>query len=234
MSPSVTSQRDALGASALTVAPRLLGSHLTHSNEEGSVTIRITEVEAYMGSQDPGSHAFRGRTPRNAIMFGPAGYLYVYLSYGMHFCANVVCGPDGEAQAVLLRGGEVVEGQELARRRRPASRRDADLACGPARLAQALGITLEHYGKDLVAGAAPRQKATAETSDAPLGHSAGLVVLDLAPEDSRTALASGPRVGVSGLGGDGEVCPWRFWIPGDPTVSRYRPAVARNRTTLRN
>jgi DNA-3-methyladenine glycosylase len=135
----------------LEVAPRLLGAVLTH----GGVSVRLTEVEAYAGPLDPGSHAHRGRTPRNAVMFGPPGRLYVYFVYGMHFCANLVTGPDGDPGAVLLRAGEVVDGLEVARGRRPSST-DRDLARGPARLCRVLGIDLEHNGirPDLVPGEA--------------------------------------------------------------------------------
>src|SRR6185437_14611330 len=121
----------------------LLGCLLT----AGGVTVRLTEVEAYAGTgDDPASHAHRGRTRRNAIMFGPAGYTYVYFTYGMHWCMNVVCGVEGAASAVLLRAGSIVDGVEVARQRRPAARRDADLARGPARLCSALGIDGSNYG----------------------------------------------------------------------------------------
>ena len=129
----------------LEVAPRLLNAVLRH----GEVAVRLTEVEAYDGANDPGSHAYRGRTRRNAVMFGPAGHLYCYFTYGMHVCCNVVVGPDGDPGAVLLRAGEVVDGLETARERRPGSS-DRDLARGPARLCRALGIGLEHDGVDLV------------------------------------------------------------------------------------
>jgi DNA-3-methyladenine glycosylase len=125
----------------LVVAPRLLGAVLTH----GGVSLRLTEVEAYAGADDPGSHAHRGPTARNAVMFGPPGRLYVYFIYGMHHCANLVTGPEGEAGAVLLRAGEVVDGLETARQRRPGSS-DRDLARGPARLCRALGIDLSDNG----------------------------------------------------------------------------------------
>ena len=125
----------------LEVAPRLLGAVLTH----GGVSVRLTEVEAYAGPADPGSHAYRGRTPRNDVMFGPPGRLYVYFVYGMHHCANLVTGPDGDPGAVLLRAGEVVAGADLARERRRGSS-DRDLARGPARLCQALGIDLSDNG----------------------------------------------------------------------------------------
>ena len=128
----------------LEVAPLLLGATLRH----GDVAVRLTEVEAYDGANDPGSHAHRGRTARNSVMFGPAGHLYVYFTYGMHHCCNVVCGPEGTAAAVLLRAGEVVEGLETARQRRPRSA-DRDLARGPARLCRALDIDLDQNGARL-------------------------------------------------------------------------------------
>lgn len=186
-------------------AHRLLGAHLLGRD----VTARITEVEAYAGERDPGSHAFRGRTPRNDVMFGPAGHLYCYFSYGMHVCCNYVCGPDGEAAAVLLRAGEVIDGVELARERRGTSS-DRRLARGPACLTQALGITLADKGIDLHAAKSPVQ----------------IRWQDPVPD---AAIRTGPRVGVSGPGGDGETYPWRFWLDGDPTVSAYRPAKPRRR-----
>lgn len=168
------------------------------------VVLRITEVEAYLGEADPGSHAYRGRTPRNAVMYGPPGHLYTYFTYGMHVCANVVCSPEGVATAVLLRAGEIVDGVDLARSRRSTSKSDADLARGPARLCGALGITLAHGG-------------------APLDGSIRLT-LPASPQQ----FASGPRTGVSGAGGSLDY-PWRFWIPGDPTVSPYRASVLKRR-----
>lgn len=154
-----------------------------------------------MGADDPGSHAFRGKTQRNAVMFGPAGYLYVYFTYGMHFCANVVCGANGVSSAVLLRAGEVVEGEDVARSRRPAARSSRDLARGPARLASALGLTREHNGTYLLGEEDIELVGGAES---PMG------------------VRTGPRVGVRYPGGDGERFPWRFWIKDDPTVSAYR------------
>lgn len=186
-------------------ARRLLGAHLIGRG----VTVRLTEVEAYAGERDPGSHAFRGRTPRNEVMFGPAGHLYCYFSYGMHTCCNYVCGPDGEAAAVLLRAGEVIDGIELARERRRTTV-DRSLARGPACLTQALGIELSDKGVDLHKDGSPVQVVWQDA---------------LAADVIRT----GPRVGVSGPGGDGGAYPWRFWIDGDPTVSAYRPAKPRRR-----
>jgi len=192
----------------LDVARDLLGRVLRHDGEQGPVAVRLTEVEAYAGEDDPGSHAFRGRTPRTAVMFGEAGHAYVYFSYGMHWCTNLVCGEEGSASAVLLRGGEVVEGLELARSRR--ARRDVDLARGPARLAQALGLARDQDGADVCAGGA-------------LQVHAGVPV----PDD---AVAWGPRVGVSGAGA---LPPWRAWVAGEPTVSPYRAAAPRRREPRR-
>lgn len=163
------------------------------------------EVEAYLGAEDPGSHAFRGRTQRNAVMFGPPGHLYVYFTYGMHWCANVVCGVDGVAEAVLLRAAAVVDGGDLAAARRPTSTA-RDLARGPARLTKALGIDGQWNGSDIVAG---KLRLFA-------GHPPA------APE-----IVSGPRVGVAGAGAE---TPWRYWISGAPEVSVYRPAVRRTRS----
>jgi len=193
----MTPLADFLGGSSVDIAPRLLGA-LLHGR---GVTVRLTEVEAYRGETDPGSHAFRGPTPRTRIMFERPGTLYVYFSYGMHVCANIVTSPDGEASAILVRAGEVVDGVELARSRRVTSKTDADLARGPARLCVALGITLADNGDDL------------ETGD---------IRLEL-PDAAAApvAFAQGPRTGVSGAGGSDEY-PWRFWIPGDPTVSPYK------------
>lgn len=197
-----------LAGDAVSVAPLLLGAVL-HGR---GVSVRLTEVEAYLGvGEDPGSHAFRGQTPRTAPMFAAPGTLYVYLSYGMHRCLNLVSGEAGSASAVLVRAGEVVAGIDEARARALAGRRpgtegavprvaDRDLARGPARLARALGVALDDDGRMLGDGA-----------------------VDLAPSAGpASAIATGPRVGVAHPGG-GDAYPWRFWIPGDPTVSAYRP-----------
>ena len=193
--------RDVLGSRSAEVAPWLLGARL-HSCVDGArVTVRLTEVEAYAGSDDPASHAFRGPTGRNAVMFGPAGVLYVYFVYGMHWCANVVCGPNGLAGAVLLRAGEVIDGEQVAQSRRPAARRRADLARGPARLARALGLTGADNGIDLLApGSAVRLELPA--APAPVWE-------------------AGPRVGVAAA----PEAALRFWLPGEPSVSTYRPAA---------
>jgi DNA-3-methyladenine glycosylase len=191
-----------LSGSAVDAAPLLLGATLRRSGPEGAVAVRITEVEAYLGvGEDPGSHAFRRQSPRNATMFGPPGRLYAYFTYGMHVCANIVCSPAGTASAVLVRAGVVVDGVELARSRRPAARTDRDLARGPARLASALGILLTDDGAPL-----DREPLTLTLAD---------------PDASPLDIAVGPRTGVSGPGG-GDAYPWRFWVRDDPSVSPYR------------
>ena len=190
---------DLLAGAVLDVAPRLLGAVLRH----GDVACRITEVEAYDGAGDPGSHAFRGRTPRNGVMFGPPAHLYVYFTYGMHHCCNVVCGPEGDPRAVLLRGGEIVDGLALARSRRTPAKGDRDLARGPANLCRALAIGAAENGHDLTAP--------------PLTLSP--------PEQPAEEVRTGARVGLR-LAADR---PWRFWLPDEPSVSAYRPAVTRPR-----
>jgi DNA-3-methyladenine glycosylase len=190
-----------LSRSAEKVAPDLLGCVL----EGYGVQVRLTEVEAYSGEgMDPASHAHRGPTRRNEIMFGPAGKLYVYFTYGMHWCANVVTGPEGRASAVLMRAGEVVSGLELARTRRPGAS-DRDLCRGPARLAKALALDGTSLGLDLLDPASP--------------------VRLLPRRGRRPEVAAGPRVGIT----VGTETPWRFWIAGDRTVSSYKPGVRRVR-----
>ncbi len=188
--------RSVLGCQAPEAAPAVLGWRLTHRTPDGFVTVELTEVEAYAGETDPASHAGRGRTPRNAIMFGPPGRLYVYFSYGMHWCANLVVGPEGTASAVLLRAGRVVEGVELARSRRGYRVSDRALARGPACLTQALGIGHDDNEVDLLSDPA----------------------FALDPATPSTAVASGPRVGIR-YAAD---VPWRFWLRDDPSVSAYR------------
>ncbi|GLV82476.1 putative 3-methyladenine DNA glycosylase [Streptomyces lavendulae subsp. lavendulae] len=189
---------DFLAHPAEEVAPKLLGSVLTCKTPEGTVSIAITETEAYSGEADPASHAYRGRTPRNAVMFGPAGYLYVYRSHGLHWCANVVTGTDGIASGVLIRAGRVIEGQDLARKRRGERVESPRLARGPGNLGQALGITAEHNGADLLTGTS--------------------VVLSEGEPIPAELIRVGPRVGVS------KAHDWqhRFYIADDPTVSAYR------------
>ena len=185
------------------VAPGLLGRVLVTDRPEGQVALRLTEVEAYSGAgEDPASHAHRGPTPRAAIMFGPPGRLYVYFSYGVHWCANVVVGAEGRGSAVLLRAGEVVAGESLARSRRPAARSVRDLARGPARLTQSLAIGPDDRGADLLDPASPVRLHT--------GRPPGTV-------------AAGPRVGIS-VATD---LPWRFWDPASETVSVFRPGGRR-------
>ncbi|MET8528714.1 DNA-3-methyladenine glycosylase [Micromonospora sp. NPDC005172] len=194
---------DLLAGPLLPAARGLLGCRLS----AGGVTVRITEVEAYAGmAGDPASHAHRGRTPRNAVMFGPAGYAYVYFTYGMHWCMNVVTGHEEEAAAVLLRAGAVVDGLTTARERRPAVRRDVDLARGPARLCATLGIDRAAYGAYLLGDGPVRLRPPVEP----------------VPQE---AVVAGPRVGVTGA----HDLPWRFWLDGDPTVSTYRRHVPRVR-----
>ena len=174
------------------VAPRLLGAVIRH----GPVAVRLTELEAYDGTTDPASHAFRGPTPRNAVMFGPPGHLYLYFTYGMHWAGNISCGPEGVGCGVLMRAGEVIEGVELARSRRGRAS-DRDLARGPGRLTQALDLHPQHKGCDL------------------LGD--GPVKLE-GPTELSKMIMVGPRVGVS-VEADR---PWRFWIGDSFFVSDYK------------
>ena len=219
----------------MAVAPDLLGCLISHQTADGLVTVRLTEVEAYAGESDPASHAFRGRTARVEVMYGPPGHAYVYFTYGMHFCVNLVCQPAGQASAVLLRAGQVIDGVPLAaarrfgaagldgragpdsmassdgadrrpRRRAPrAAARELDLARGPARLCEALGIDRAQNGADAVSPASPLR-----------------VFAPLTPVPAAD-VSHGPRVGVSRAAD----VPWRFWITGDPAVSPYRAHVPR-------
>jgi DNA-3-methyladenine glycosylase len=198
--------REELAVDPVVAAKLLLGCVL----EAGEVRVRLVEVEAYRGGDDPASHCYRGRTPRNEVMFGPAGHLYVYFVYGMHFCANVVSLTDGVPGAVLLRAGEVIDGLELARSRRPASRSDAELAKGPARLTSVLGLERGHNGVDLTDPSSPVR----------------LLAGDRAPGES---IMTGPRVGVA-VAVD---VPWRFWLDGSPAVSTYRRGGKRRVRTVR-
>jgi DNA-3-methyladenine glycosylase len=199
--------REFLNRPAPEVAPGLLGCVLEHDSPEGLVAVELTEVEAYNGEEDPASHAYRGRTARNVVMYGPAGHAYVYFTYGMHFCVNVSCMPPGTASAVLLRAGQVISGEELARRRRPVRGPDRDLARGPARLCQALGIDRTLNGADFCDQASPLRLRNSIHSIA------------------ENAIRTGPRVGVSAAA----AVPWRFWLDGEPSVSVYRPWVPRRK-----
>ena len=204
--------RDFFARHAVEVAPDLLGCVLEHQTADGLVAVELTEVEAYAGRSDPASHAYRGKTRRNAVMFGPPGHAYVYFTYGMHFCVNMVClGEDGSASAVLLRAGAVIAGEDLARARRirgAASVASRDLARGPARLCQALDIDRSLDGADVCVAVSPLRVRTGASTPARSGK-----------------ISTGPRVGVSSAA---EI-PWRFWVDGDPTVSVYRAHVPRRR-----
>lgn len=180
----------------LHVAPDLLGKVMVH----GDRSVRIVEVEAYRGVLDPASHARMGPTARNQVMFGPAGHWYVYFTYGMHWCANVVCGREGEAAAVLIRAGAPLSGRAAMYDARKAARRDIDLCSGPAKLCQALGVDGQLNGADAMVG--------------PLG------IVDDGVVPSGPIVTTG-RIGVS-HGGD---LPWRWYVADDPNVSRTPPGV---------
>ena len=190
--------RERLSVHSLRLAPRLLGAVLVSDAGGARVAVRLTEVEAYEGADDPASHAFRGPTRRTAVMFGPAGHLYCYFTYGMHWCANVVCGTDGIASAVLLRAGEIVEGIDTAFARRPAAKRGADLARGPARLATCLALDRDTDGLDLCDPASPVRIASL-------------------PARLPRGVVAGPRGGIAVA----TERPGRFWLAGDPTVSAF-------------
>jgi DNA-3-methyladenine glycosylase len=187
------------------LAPDLLNKLLVYDDPDvGRASVRLVEVEAYAGDEDPGSHAYRGETPRNRVMFGPPGFLYVYFTYGMHWCSNVVCGEPGWASAVLLRGGAPVEGIDVMRSRRHLARRDRDLASGPARLTQSLGVTGAQNGADLVRGP--------------------VRVLDDGVPSPRWPGRS-TRVGLKP--GEGDGFPWRWFVRDEPNVSPGRPSVGK-------
>ncbi len=231
--------REFFARPAVEVAPELLGLVLEHETPAGLVAVALTEVEAYEGRSDPASHAYRGQTRRNAVMFGPPGHAYVYFTYGMHFCVNMVClREDDSASAVLLRAGAIVEGEDLARTRRSRRKPGAneawiasrDLARGPARLCQALDIDRFLDGADVCAAGSPLRVVPArgdtQPSGAPLTRGTAPDRQDSEPRGPGTRrIVSGPRVGVSSAA---EV-PWRFWFEGDPTVSAYRAHVPRHR-----
>jgi DNA-3-methyladenine glycosylase len=201
--------REFFDGPSLDVAPALLGCVLEADSAAGPVAVRITEVEAYSGQTDPASHAYRRKSSRNQVMFGPPGFAYVYQIYGLHFCINLVCRPAGTAEAVLLRAGQVVEGEEVAWERRPAARSGIQLARGPALLCQVLAIDRRFDGTDVCAEDSPVRIHAPQPGDAP------------APR----LICTGPRVGVT----QAADYPWRFWIDGDRSVSAYRRATPRQR-----
>jgi DNA-3-methyladenine glycosylase len=228
--------REFFARPSVQVAPEVLGYVLEHETAEGLVAVELTEVEAYAGQADPASHAYRGRTARNAVMFGPPGHAYVYFTYGMYFCVNLVCLGDDTASAILLRAGRVIEGEELARARRArrrarggsasqdsasqdsASQDSArlaarDLARGPGLLCQALDIDRTLDGADVCTAESPLRVRSRQTGPGTNARSA------------EKEICSGPRVGVSAAAD----VPWRFWFDGDPTVSAYKRWVARRR-----
>jgi DNA-3-methyladenine glycosylase len=176
------------------VAPELLNKVLVAADGRRA---RIVETEAYCGAFDAAAHTYRGKTARNAVMFGPPGLLYVYFTYGMHFCCNAVCGEDGEGVAVLLRAAEPLAGLDLMREARPAAKRDRDLCSGPARLCQAFGIARAQDGVDLVTGVG------------------GLGIVDdgVAPPEAPVVTT---RIGIRHAAEE----PWRWYVPGNPNVSR--------------
>jgi DNA-3-methyladenine glycosylase len=186
---------------ALAVARDLVGCVLVHDEPEGLTAIRLVEVEAYRGEMDAGSHGYRGMTPRTRTMFGPPGRLYVYFTYGMHWCANVVCDREGICEAVLLRAGQPVEGTDLMFARRPGIVNDRLLAAGPARLTQAMGIGREHDGASLLRSGEFWVYEDAQTNDL-----------------RRAEIAETVRVGLAA--GRGDELPWRFVVPGHPYASR--------------
>jgi DNA-3-methyladenine glycosylase len=203
--------RDFFARHSVEVAPELLGCVLEHQTAAGLVAVELTEVEAYEGETDPASHAYHGKTQRNAVMYGPPGHAYVYFTYGMHFCVNLVCLPAGSASAVLLRAGAVIEGEDLARARRTKSAEvvSRDLARGPARLCQALGIDRSLDGADVCAA----------------GSSLRVRWPGARRTDRSAKIISGPRVGIA----QAAEVPWRFWLDGEPSVSVYRAHVPRKR-----
>ena len=193
--------KDFYARDALSVARELLGCVFVHDEPEGRTAVRLVETEAYRGRIDPGSHGYRGRTARTEVMYGPPGRLYVYFTYGMHWCANLVCAREGECEAVLLRAGEPVAGLDLMGARRSTVTKDTLIAAGPARLAQAMGIGKEQNGATLLRGGEFHCYEDAVT------------------ERYRAAeIAQTVRIGLSA--GKGEGLPWRFVVPGHAYASR--------------
>lgn len=184
------------------MARDLIGCLLVVDHPDGRAALRLVETEAYRGALDPGSHGYRGPRPRNQSMFGPPGRLYVYLSYGVHFCANVVCGPEGVSEAVLLRAGEPVAGVDAIRARRGIES-DRLLASGPGRLTQALGITREHDGASLLRGG-----------------SMWCARDELTQRFQEIGISQTKRIGLGA--GRGDELPWRYVVAGHPFASRTR------------
>lgn len=191
--PALT--RDWFDRPSRAVAADLLGCRLVHDAPEGRVVGRIVEVEAYEGPEDLAAHSSRGRTPRNATMFGPPGHLYVYLIYGLHHCVNVVCGPGAKPEAVLLRAAAIEEGIDLARLRRGAVA-DRRLASGPGNVGRTFGFDRTHDGSDLLTG-----------------------TIRIEPGFPAGPIRSGRRIGI-GYAAAWAERPYRYWIDGDPHVSR--------------
>jgi DNA-3-methyladenine glycosylase len=232
--------RDFFARPSVEVAPDLLGCVLEHETADGLVAVELTEVEAYAGASDPASHAYRGKTRRNAVMFGPPGHAYVYFTYGMYFCVNLVClGEAASASAVLLRAGAIVAGEELARARRTRGRapsrtspsrtspsRTSPSRTSPSRTSPSGTSTVA--SRDLARGPARLCLALGidralDGADACVPSSPLRVGTGAEPAPRSVKIASGPRVGVSSAA---EI-PWRFWLQGDPTVSAYRAHVPR-------
>jgi DNA-3-methyladenine glycosylase len=238
--------REFFARTSVEVAPDLLGCVLEHETPEGLVAVELTEVEAYAGNADPASHAYRGKTARNAVMFGPPGHAYVYFTYGMYFCVNLVCVDPGTASAVLLRAGQVIEGEELARTRR--TRRRARGGSASQDSASQDSASQDSASQD----SASRDSARLAARDLARGPGLLCQALDIdrtldgadvciaeSPlrvrsrqtgpgTNARSAekeICRGPRVGVSAAAD----VPWRFWVEGDPTVSAYKRWVARRR-----
>jgi DNA-3-methyladenine glycosylase len=195
--PMPATERGWFDREAEVVARELLGARLIHAASDGTVSGTIVEVEAYAGPQDLAAHSARGRTPRNSVMFGPPGHLYVYFIYGMHHCMNVVCGPGSKPEAVLLRAVAIDAGLDLARRRRGDRVTDARLASGPGNVARAFAVDRSLNGIDLL--------------DGPMR----IVPAQHPPAD----IATGPRIGVD-YSGAWAARPMRLWIRDDPHVSR--------------
>lgn len=230
-----------LSATAPAAAPALLGAVLVRSDPEATVALRLSEVEAYGGPTgsdlpDPGAHTYRGRTARNASMFGPPAHLYVYFTYGLHHALNLVCRPDGQAGGCLIRSGEVVVGEDAARRRRSALRATEPthvaLARGPGNVAQALALNRSDDGAPLrYLGSSPDPVLAAQRlADENPGHPKPWTGLFLPDRAGQLDIVTTARTGVSGEGGT-DAFPWRFALKHDPTVSAYRKAAVKKRRT---